>query len=125
MAFLIKPLRQTLLSTLLIMITLGLALAEENTQDEIAALKRKIATSQCEFERNGTRHSAVEALAHINKKHDYYEDDIVKTEDFIRLTASQSLISKKPYYIHCPGKKGVKSKEWLQAQLADYRDLLN
>ena len=37
------------------------------------------------------------------------------------MLASASSMSKKPYYIECPGGEAVPTGEWLTAKLSDYR----
>jgi len=88
---------------------------------EIAFLKQHINDSSCQFIRNGKAYSSEQALAHINKKQDYFSDDIDSTERFIELSASSSTMSKKPYHIHCPGQNKVTSRQWLTSALQDYR----
>lgn len=77
--------------------------------------------SGCQFVRNGKAYSGKEAIPHIKKKYDHYEDEIKTGEDFIRLSASRSLISKKPYWVRCTGKGDVLSQKWLTDELERYR----
>jgi hypothetical protein len=43
------------------------------------------------------------------------------TEDFIENLASQSSMSKKPYYIACNGEEKVESGPWLTQLLLEFR----
>lgn len=92
-----------------------------STQDEIAHLLKFVETTECKYERNGTLHTGAEAVEHINKKYQYYADDIKSTEDFIKYSATKSKMSGKYYKIHCVNKAVVKSQEWLLIELKAYR----
>lgn len=91
------------------------------SESEISHLLDFVAKTQCEYERNGTRHKGPEARKHIERKYDYYHDDIATSEDFIRLSATKSTMSGQYYKIHCPNKPTVKSKDWLLAELKRFR----
>ena len=86
-------------------------------QYEIAHLLKFIETTECKYERNGTLHNGAEAVKHINKKYQYYADDIKSTEDFIKYAATKSKISGKYYKIHCLNKAVVTSQMWLFVEL--------
>lgn len=90
-------------------------------QSEIDHLLNYVKSTNCQYERNGDLHSGAEAAQHIKKKYQYYEDDIETTEDFIRLSATQSTMSKKRYRILCAGQPKVYSNDWLLAELERYR----
>jgi hypothetical protein len=91
------------------------------TQDEIDHLLNFVATTDCQYERNGTLHSGKEAVEHINKKYAYYLDDIKSTEDFIKYSATKSSMSGKYYKIHCKNTAAVNSQDWLTTELTAYR----
>jgi len=96
--------------------------AQESTcKSEIDHLLATIKKTQCTYLRNGSSYTGVEAFEHINKKYIYYIDDIQSAEDFIRLSASESSMTGRPYYIKCPGEENVKSAVWLQKVLDKYR----
>ena len=92
-----------------------------STQGEINHLLSFVAATDCKYERNGTMHTGAEAVEHINKKYDYYSDDITSTEDFIEYSATQSKMSGKYYKIHCKGTPVIKSQDWLFTELQAYR----
>jgi hypothetical protein len=92
-----------------------------STQDEIKHLLSFVATTDCKYERNGTMHNGKQAAEHINKKYEYYYDDIESTEDFIKHSATKSRMSGKHYNIHCSSKAPVKSQDWLLSELKVYR----
>lgn len=98
--------------------------AISGTQEEINHLLKFVSETKCQYERNGTMHSGKEAKEHIQKKYDYYEDDIKSAEDFIKLSATQSYISGNHYKIHCPKQPILKSSVWLLQELQAFRKLL-
>jgi hypothetical protein len=57
----------------------------------------------------------------INKKYNYYKDDIHSAEDFIKYSATQSTITKKKYTIHCVDLPIEYSRDWLLEELSRYR----
>jgi len=91
------------------------------TQLETQHLLNFIKTTQCQYERNGTLHNGVEALQHIEKKYQYYLDDIHSSEDFIKYSATKSQMSGKKYRVHCPDEAIQDSHTWLKAELEKYR----
>ncbi|TPH17342.1 hypothetical protein EPA86_04765 [Litorilituus lipolyticus] len=96
--------------------------AEETTlQIEVTFLLDFVKSTTCQFERNGSFHNGEEAIEHINKKYNYYSDEIKTTEDFIRMAAAKSTFSGKAYLIHCPSKTPITSQEWLLTELEKFR----
>jgi len=77
--------------------------------------------SNCPLERNGTKHTATEAMDHIKKKYDYFRDKIKSAEDFIEYSATKSTTSDKPYLVYREGQKVIPSKEWLLKELTGCR----
>jgi hypothetical protein len=92
-----------------------------STQSEIIYLLNFVASTACQYERNGNFHNGKEAFEHINKKYKYYSDEIQSTEDFIQYAASKSKMSGKYYKIHCHNKSSIKSQDWLLTELMVYR----
>ena len=86
---------------------------------EIDALFQQLQTSGCEFNRNGSWHSATEAQVHLLKKLDYLEgkDAVKTTEQLIERGASTSSLSGKPYLVRCGARPPVDSATWLAAEL--------
>ncbi len=102
----------------------GLVSANQNTettQQEIDHLLTFVQTTACQYERNGTVYSGVEAVEHIQKKYDYFKDDIESTEDFIKYSATKSKMSGKKYKVHCADAPAQNSSEWLLIELKRYR----
>jgi hypothetical protein len=91
---------------------------------EVEHLLAYLETSECEMVRNGRSHNGEEAVKHVRRKYEYYRDDISSTEDFIRLSASRSTMSGKPYQVHCPGQPAMNSQDWLLTELSVFRGKL-
>lgn len=102
-----------------------IALAETSMQSEIEYLKKQIADSGCQFERNGDRFNAQKALEHIQIKQDYFADDIDSTERFIELAATKSTFSGRYYKILCADKPEKSLNEWLYIKLEGFEKSLN
>lgn len=77
--------------------------------------------SDCTFIRNDRAHTAKEAAVHIERKYDHFKDEIKTPEDFIRLSATKSLISGKPYMVKTKAGQLLKSETWLLEALEAYR----
>ena len=73
------------------------------------------------FIRNGKEHSPQAAAGHMEKKLEHFRDEIETPEDFIRLTGTKSILSGKPYLVRFPDGEEIKSKEWLEKALEQYR----
>lgn len=93
------------------------------SQQEINYLFSYLAQSGCEFNRNGTWHSAHDASAHLRKKYDYLERKnlLSSAEDFIVGAASTSSMSKSPYQVRCPQTPVMESGPWFTNVLEQYR----
>jgi hypothetical protein len=92
-------------------------------QAEIDGLLSRLVTSGCEFNRNGTWYSAVEAKSHLQRKLKYLEDRglVDSAEQFIERAASGSSMSGKPYLVRCGDAAPVTSGAWLRSQLQALR----
>ena len=76
--------------------------------------------SDCTFTRNGTKHSAEDAEAHLTMKYERYSSRIKTAESFIDRLASESSWTGKPYLIQCADAT-VPSRQWLTERLQSYR----
>jgi hypothetical protein len=95
--------------------------AEDSTTNEINHLLNYVKTTKCTYIRNGDSYKGPKALSHIQRKYDYFIDDIKSSEDFIRLSATKSTMSGKRYHIKCPNQPEVESAKWLLDELSHYR----
>ena len=88
--------------------------------EEIDHLLGFIATSPCAFIRNDVEYNGEQAVAHIKDKYDYYKSDIHSAEDFIRLAASKSMVSGRPYSVRCDVTV-TPAADWLNKELDAFR----
>ena len=70
-------------------------------EEKIEFLFHEIKTSNCQFERNFIRYTPDEAIEHIKIKYNYYKDEIHNIDDFIKLSATKSMVSGLRYTIIC------------------------
>ena len=92
-----------------------------NQIKEVEHLLAFVKNSGCTINRNGTDHLAKKGVSHIENKYDYFRDDIQNTEDFIEYSATKSTMSGDYYMVTCPGKKTIKTQDWLLTELKKYR----
>jgi hypothetical protein len=99
------------------------ALPSTATSDEVAHLLAYLERSGCQFSRNGKWYDAARAKDHLNRKYHYLlrKGLVRETEDFVRLAATKSSVSGKPYQVRCEGERAVPSETWLAEELARYR----
>ena len=91
---------------------------------EIDALMAKMSASNCQFERNGSWHNALDARAHLLRKLAYIEkrrETLASAEQFIDVAASKSSFSGKPYRVKCGAAHAVPSRDWLNRELKALR----
>ena len=90
-------------------------------QMEVDHLIGYIQSSECIFIRNGKDYSPDEAIEHIKRKYEYFQDRIDSTEKFIELCATKSTMSNKPYLINCREEEVVECGSWLLRELKMFR----
>lgn len=90
---------------------------------EINALLDRLESSGCQFNRNGSWHTATEAKAHLLSKLSYFETrgTLQSAEQFIDLAASKSSVTGKTYQVVCAGTPSTESKLWLSRELKAVR----
>ena len=88
---------------------------------EVNYLLKFVKSSGCIINRNGTDHPAEKGIEHIEMKYDYFRDDIKSTEDFIEYSATKSTMSGDYYMVSCPGKKTIRTQDWLMTELKRFR----
>lgn len=91
-------------------------------QAEIDFLLQRVADSGYVFIRNGSDHESVEAAGHMRRKYEHFEDEITTAEEFIELSATRSLITKRAYQVRFPDGEERETAQWLLGELADYRE---
>ena len=93
--------------------------------ETIQYLLNFVKVSECRFFRNDKEHTAGEAASHMQRKYEHFKDKIKTPEDFIRLTATKSLMTGKLYYVKLKDGEKITSEAWLRQALEDYRQKLN
>lgn len=90
---------------------------------EVLAVLNRLASSGCQFERNGSWYTGTEAKNHLLRKLEYLEGNghASSAEDFVELAASKSSVSGKPYKVRCGSAPPTESKQWLLGQLQSIR----
>jgi hypothetical protein len=111
------------LLTILILACLQTAYAEVPPEQkaEVEHLLEFVSRSDCIMVRNDSEHVGEKAVSHIQKKYDYFRDDINSTETFIEYSATKSTMSGKYYTVRCPDGKEMKTQDWLLEELDVFR----
>ena len=106
-------------------VILALFSGAASAQDNIEKKKIEFLISSVEnlkgakFIRNGSEYNGKAAAAHLRME--LQNALVVQTaDDFIRLCASQSYISGKPYMIRLSDGKTIKSEEYFREKLKEY-----
>jgi Family of unknown function (DUF5329) len=99
----------------------GQLVAAESLDDSIKFLLDYVEKSDATFIRNGQKHTPQEAVNHIKAKYEHFKNEIKTPEDFIRLAASKSLLTGKPYLVRAPDGKEMRLDVWLTEALKQYR----
>ncbi|MDP9254328.1 MAG: DUF5329 domain-containing protein [Verrucomicrobiota bacterium] len=95
--------------------------ATESLDQTIDYLMNYVGNSKATFIRNGTSHTPAEAVDHIKAKYAHFKKDIKTPEDFIRLAATKSFLTGKPYLVRTPEGKEINLDEWLTEALKAHR----
>lgn len=93
----------------------------ENVDETIRYLLDFVSKSDCTFIRNGVPHTGREAANHFRSKYEHFVSEIETPEDFIRMSATKSMITGKPYLVKTTDGTVIPCAEWLDKVLADYR----
>ncbi len=113
-------------SFVVLAVVLALFSGMVNAQDNIEKKKIEFLISSVEnlkeskFIRNGTGHDGKEAAEHLRMKLDKAGDKVQTADDFIKLCASKSYISGKPYLIRSSDGKTIKSEQYFRQKLKEY-----
>ena len=95
-------------------------------QDNIEKKKIEFLISSIEnlkgaiFIRNGSEYDGRQAVEHLRMKLQNAGGRVRTADDFIRLCASQSYITGKPYMIRLSNGKTIKSEEYFREKLKEY-----
>jgi hypothetical protein len=110
-----------LLSLILLAGCIATVRADTTADAEIRALIQAVAESGCEFNRNGSLHSAEAAAEHLELKYSRGKRYANSAEAFIDRLASKSSWSGKPYQMVCDGEVHP-AGDWLTATLEEFRN---
>jgi len=90
---------------------------------EVEHLLSAVASSGCEFNRNGEWFDSQKASAHLRDKYTALValGRFVTTMDFIERVATKSSLSGRPYLIRCAGGAPMPTNQWLLEVLERYR----
>ena len=113
--------RHLLLTVLLYAALMSSTYAQTDAEAEITALIEAVRESGCEFNRNGSLHSAEAAAEHLELKYSRGKRYADSAEAFIERLASKSSWSGKPYEMICDGETQP-AGDWLTATLVALRD---
>lgn len=91
--------------------------ASEPVAAEIEVLIQAVASSGCEFERNGNRYDAAAAADHLRLKYRRGKRYAASTEKFIDRLASKSFFTGRQYLMLCPGENEQTANAWLHVAL--------
>jgi exo-beta-1,3-glucanase (GH17 family) len=72
------------------------------------------------FIRNGSEYNGKEAAKHLRMKLQNARGKVQTADDFIRLCASKSYVSGKPYMIRSSDGKTINSEEYFREKLKEY-----
>ena len=101
------------------------AKSAESLDQTINYLIDHVANAKATFIRNGASHAPAEAAEHVKMKYAHFKRDVKTPEDFIRLCASKSLLSGKPYLVRLPDGKEMPLDAWLTEALKRHRSESN
>jgi hypothetical protein len=76
------------------------------------------------FIRNGTEYDGKQAVEHMRMKLKQAGGKVQTADDFIRLCASKSFITGKPYMIRFFDGKTIKSEDFLREKLKEYHTVV-
>ncbi len=113
--------RHLLLTVLSYAALMSSTYAQTDAEAEITALIAAVGESGCEFNRNGSLHSAEAAAEHLELKYSRGKRYADSAEAFIERLASKSSWSGKPYEMICDGETQP-AGDWLTATLVALRD---
>lgn len=105
---------------LLLALCLAAGSALADAEREIAYLLDFVASSGCEFQRNGSAHAPADAANHLRLKYSRGQRYATTAEQFIDRLATESSWTGEPYTVNCAGREQA-TGAWLHRALQDYR----
>lgn len=122
----VKMMKKTQLSFLLMPLVAVIILSgdpqpKEDLAETVQYLLDFVKNSECTFIRNGREYTSQKAASHMERKYKRFRERIKTPEDFIRLAATKSTMSGKPYRVRTKDGKTVLTSQWLLEALNGYR----
>ena len=105
-----------LLSLILLATSSFSSSGQTEAEKEIRWLIQAVRDSDCQFDRNGTLHSAESAANHLELKYSRGKRYADSAEAFIERLASQSSLTGEPYRMICEG-SAMPAANWLTTKL--------
>ena len=93
----------------------------ESLEQTINYLLDYVAKADVTFIRNGQTHTPQQAANHIKAKYEHFKSEIKTPEDFIRLSASKSLLTGQPYLVRTRDGNEIQLSAWLTEALNKHR----
>ena len=93
----------------------------EDIDATITHLLDVVTKSGCTFIRNGQQYTGAQASDHMRIKYKHFKDQIKTPEDFIRLAATESLLTGEPYKIKTQDGQETPCATWMKTLLTQYR----
>jgi hypothetical protein len=118
--------RSLLILIICLSVAAAVAAGEDTDEDPGGAIEYLLGyvrASDVVFIRNNKEHTPEEAADHMTKKYNHYKRKIKTAEDFIEYAATKSIMSGKPYRVRLEDGTVLESAEWLNAALAEYRQM--
>ena len=106
---------------LMLLVLTPQAQAATSLDQTIAFLLQKIESTDATFIRNGKNYTSKQGVEHVRAKYEHFKKEIKTPEDFIRLSATQSLVSGKPYRVRFADGHEMRVADWLKDELQKYR----
>ncbi|MDA8124867.1 MAG: DUF5329 family protein [Deltaproteobacteria bacterium] len=95
--------------------------ANDREHQKIAFLISSVENlKDAQFIRNGSAYDGKRAADHLRLKLQQAGDQVQRADDFIRLCASKSSVTGKPYLIRLPDGKTVAADEFFRKKLKEY-----
>jgi hypothetical protein len=116
-----KIFSHSLLAIILFSAFTGKIVAGDSLEPTINYLIDYVGKSDATFVRNGQKHTPQEAASHIKAKYEHFKSEIKTPEDFIRLSASKSLLTGQPYLVRTVDGKEMHLDAWLTEALKKHR----
>ena len=113
----------TIAAIVILLLFFGMVNAQENIEkNKIEFLISSVENLRgAKFIRNGSEHNGREAAMHLRMKLQRAGNHVQTADDFIRVCASQSYTSGKPYTIRLSDGKDIKAEEYFREILKRYR----